>query len=144
MGWDGSAWHQTVFSCLQLSHVIVFFHVFMFYWLFVWLCFFQWHFINLFSCMAASLFNKLTYLLTISNIFYTHCRNTVLLEIDQRTSQSQTCFRMLSKTEEQTHKLTALCDHGRKLGTCYPWWSWNRLWVVGFGMLISSVFTESD
>jgi len=33
----------------------------MFYWLFVWLCFFQWHFIDLFSCIAASLFNKLTY-----------------------------------------------------------------------------------
>jgi len=30
----------------------------------VWLCFFQWHFIDLFSCLAASLFNKLTYLLT--------------------------------------------------------------------------------
>ena len=45
-------------------HVFHVFHVFMFYWLFVWLCFFQWHFIDLFSCIAASLFNKLTYLLT--------------------------------------------------------------------------------
>jgi len=30
-------------------------------------CFFQWHFIDLFSCVAASLFNKLTYLLTYSH-----------------------------------------------------------------------------
>ena len=45
-------------------HVIMFFlHVFMFYWPFMWLCFFQWHFIDLSSCIAASLFNKLTYLL---------------------------------------------------------------------------------
>jgi len=42
----------------------MFFHVCMFYWLFVWLCFFQWHFIDLFSCIAVSLFNILTYLLT--------------------------------------------------------------------------------
>jgi len=46
------------------GHSAAVFHVFMFYWLFVWLCFFQWHFIDLFSCIAASLFNKLTYLLT--------------------------------------------------------------------------------
>jgi len=49
--------------CSRLS-CFMFFHVFMFYRLFVSLCFFQWHFIDLFSCMAASLFNKLTYLLT--------------------------------------------------------------------------------
>jgi len=30
----------------------------------VWLCFFQWHFIDLFSCIAASQFNTLTYLIT--------------------------------------------------------------------------------
>jgi len=46
------------------GHSAVVFHVFMFYWLFVLLCFFQWHFIDQFSCIAASLFNKLTYLLT--------------------------------------------------------------------------------
>jgi len=49
------------------SAVVMFFMFFMFlvfYWLFVWLCFLQWHFIDLFSCIAASLFNKLTYLLT--------------------------------------------------------------------------------
>jgi len=32
--------------------------------------FFQWHFIDLFSCVAASLFNKLTYLLTLITQFY--------------------------------------------------------------------------
>ena len=41
----------------------------------VFLCFtdcsfFQWHFIDLFSCVAASLFNKLTYLLTLITQFY--------------------------------------------------------------------------
>ena len=48
----------------------VFFHVFMFYWLFVWLCFFHWHFIVLVSCMAASLFNKLTYFTLHRNNWY--------------------------------------------------------------------------
>ena len=43
-------------------HVLkCFVHAFMFYWLFF---LFQWHFIDLLSCIAASLFNKLTYLLT--------------------------------------------------------------------------------
>jgi len=46
------------------GHSAVVFHVFMFYWLFAWLCFFQWHFTDLCGCIAASLFNKLTYLLT--------------------------------------------------------------------------------
>ena len=51
-----------------LSHSAVVFHVFLCF--FMLLCFtdcvvafFQWHFIDLFSCIAASLFNKLTYLL---------------------------------------------------------------------------------
>ena len=49
---------QCRYSCLSC--------VFMFYWL----LFFQWHFIDLFSCVAASLFNKLTYLLTLITQFY--------------------------------------------------------------------------
>ena len=50
--------------CTCLSCFFNVFNVFIFYWLFVWLCFFQWYFIDLFSCIAASLFNKLAYLLT--------------------------------------------------------------------------------
>jgi len=42
-------------SCLSC------FYVFLCFTDFVWLCFFQWRFIDLFSCIAASLFNKLTY-----------------------------------------------------------------------------------
>jgi len=51
--------------CLSCFYV---FSCFMFYWRFVWLCFFQWHFIDLFSCIVASLFNKLTYLLTSAKV----------------------------------------------------------------------------
>jgi len=46
------------------GHSAAVFHVFVFYWLFVCLCFFEWHFIALLTCIAACLFNKLTYLLT--------------------------------------------------------------------------------
>jgi len=38
-----------------LGHFAVVFHVLLFVWLF-----YQWHHIDLFSCIAASLFNKLT------------------------------------------------------------------------------------
>ena len=56
-----------VFLCF-----LMFFRVLcVFYWLFVWLCFFRWHFIDLFSCITASLFNKLSYLLTYCDILYT-------------------------------------------------------------------------
>jgi len=60
-GHSAVAFHvfKNVFSCF-----------FMFYWLFVWLCSFQWHFIDLFSCIAASLFKKLN-LLT-----YGDCRSS--------------------------------------------------------------------
>jgi len=53
------------------GHSAVVFCVFTFFRVFLCftdsLCgsvFFQWHFIDIFSCIAASLFNKLTYLLT--------------------------------------------------------------------------------
>ena len=52
-----------------LGHSAVVFHVFMFFMFFcvlLTLCvvvFFQWHFIDLSSCIAACVFNKLTYLL---------------------------------------------------------------------------------
>jgi len=48
-------------SCLSC------FIFFMFFYVLLNVCvvvFYQWHFIDLFSCIAASLFNKLTYLLT--------------------------------------------------------------------------------
>jgi len=53
------------------GHSVVVFHVFLCFFMFLCFtdclcgCFFQWHFIDLFSFIAASLFNKLTYLLTI-------------------------------------------------------------------------------
>ena len=52
------------------GHSAVVFHVFNVFFMFLsftdcsCLCFFQSHFIDLFSCIAASLFNQLTYLLT--------------------------------------------------------------------------------
>jgi len=46
--------------CSYLSCFMFFSCFFMFYRLFVWLCSIQLHFIDLFSCIAASLFNKLT------------------------------------------------------------------------------------
>ena len=55
-----------------IGHSAVVFHVFMFFSCFSWvlltLCvvvLYQWHFVDLFNCIAASLFNKLTYLLTL-------------------------------------------------------------------------------
>jgi len=50
-------------SCLSCFNV--FFHVSVFYSLLCVVVFYLWHFIDLFSCIAASLFNKLTYLLTL-------------------------------------------------------------------------------
>jgi len=58
--YDGPIW--SFGSCLSCFYVF-----FMFLCFTNSLCgcvFFQWHFIDLFSCIAASLFNKLTYLLT--------------------------------------------------------------------------------
>ena len=61
------------------GHSAVVFHVFMFWLTVCVVVFFQWHFVDLFSCIAASLFNKLTYFLTYSKIpFPAFCRNLFL------------------------------------------------------------------
>jgi len=50
-----------VYMCVYMNLLYVFF---MFFLTVCVVAFFQWHFIDLFSCIAASLFSKLTYLLT--------------------------------------------------------------------------------
>jgi len=63
-----------------LGHSAVVFHAFMFLMFLFYVgllivcvvVFYQWHFIDLFSCIAANLFNKLTYLLPICIINYVH------------------------------------------------------------------------
>jgi len=76
-----------------VCHGFMFFKKFFtFYWLFVWLCFFQWHFIDLFSCIAASLFNKLTYLLWSASTLRMHIER----EAPKCTWLRRTFFEVLS------------------------------------------------
>jgi len=55
----------------------------MFHWL--WLCFFQWHFIDLFSCIATNLFNQLTYL----SLVYCNKRTYILTRLTDAQSARQ-------------------------------------------------------
>jgi len=56
---------RSIWSFCSCLSCFCFFCVF--YWLFV-VVFFQWHFIDLSSCIAAGLFNKLSYLLTFQSL----------------------------------------------------------------------------
>jgi len=74
---------KQLFDPFRHCHSAVVFHrVFMFFSCFYVLftvyvvVFYQWHFIDLFSCIAASLFNKLTYLLIIIIKAHPSCRPT--------------------------------------------------------------------
>ena len=77
----------------------MFFHVFCVLLTLCVVLFFQGHFIDLFSCIAASLFNKLSNLLTkrLTEVTYILCRveRKTLLKLKFKTPTSATTFQKI-------------------------------------------------
>ena len=84
---------------LQLSFMfLMFFSMFLCFTYSLCGCVFQWHFIDLFSCIAACLFNKLTYLLI-----------TIILTIDCTNNAQQKTVWQFTVSTSSTNGWTVGC-----------------------------------